>query len=313
MAHLVFAINVANRCAPKNLMEEEFSMLRTALLLLATVFAIPAFAQIPVKSYGQALVDEVVARNPGLLVIVIHVTPPNSPDNVIVASNIGRIGKKGDEDDMRVINTGKSNLEVAHGGERFEVELVLQDVGGDTIGALGLVFPFKAGVDKKALEKRAIRIRDGLKRRISTTGNLLEPFPFDPLATTKNHAQKLVDAAMARHPDLQILVMHVTPPNARDNIILASSIGRHGKKADEDDMRVINTGKPNLEVNATGKRFEVELVLQDQAGKTIGALGTVFAYKDGDDKSKLQKKAELIRDELRKQIPSIEKLAELDP
>lgn len=288
-------------------------MFRNALLLFATLFAVPVLALIPVKNYGQALVDEVVAKNPGLLVIVMHVTPPNSPDNLIIASNIGRIGKKGDEDDMRVINTGKSNLEVAHGGERFEVELVLQDVGGDSIGALGLVFPFKAGMDKLALEKRAIRIRDGLKRRISTVGNLLEPFPFDSLATTRNHAQKLVDATMAKHPELQILVMHVTPPGAKDNIILASSIGRHGKKADEDDMRVIDTGKPNLEVNATGKRFEVELVLQDKGGKTIGALGTVFAYKDGDDKSKLQKQAELIRDELRRQIPSIDRLAELDP
>ncbi len=288
-------------------------MLRTALLLLATAFAMPVFAQIPVKNYGQALVDEVVAKNPGLLIIVMHVTPPDSRDNLIIASNIGRIGKQGDEDDMRVINTGKSNLEVAHGGERFEVELVLQDVGGDTIGALGLVFPFKAGVDKLALEKRAVRIRDGLKRRISNAGNLMEPFPFDPLATTKNHAQKLVDAAMAKHPELQILMMHVAPTGAKDNIILASSIGRHGKKGDEDDMRVINTGKPNLEVNSTGKRFEVELVLQDTSGKTIGALGTVFAYKDGDDKGKLQKKAEAIRDELRKQIPSIEKLTELDP
>ena len=288
-------------------------MLRIALLLFVTVLIMPVFAQIPVKNYGQALVDEVVAKNPSLLVVVMHVTPPNGADNLIIASNIGRIGKKGDEDDMRVINTGKSNLEVAHGGERFEVELVLQDVGNDTIGALGLVFPYKKGVDKLALEKRAIRIRDGLKRRISNAGNLLEPFPFDPLATTKNHAQKLVDAAMAKHPALQILMMHVTPPGAKDNIILASSIGRHGKKADEDDMRVVNTGKPNLEVNATGRRFEVELVLLDKSGKNIGALGTVFAYKDGDDKAKLQKQAELIRDELKKQIPSIEKLAELDP
>lgn len=288
-------------------------MLRIAMLLLAAVIAMPVSAQIPVKVYGQQLVDEVVAKNPGLLVIVMHATPPNSADNVIVASNIGRIGKKGDEDDMRVINTGKSNLELAHGGQRFEVELVLQDVGGETIGALGLVFPFKAGVDKLALEKRAIRIRDGLKRRISNAANLLEPFPFDPLATTRNHAQKLVDAVMAKHPELQILMMHVTPPGAKDNIILASSIGRHGKKGDEDDMRVIETGKPNLEINSTGKRFEVELVLQDTSGKTIGALGTVFAYKDGDDKDKLRKQAEAIRDELRKQIPSIEKLAELDP
>jgi len=53
-------------------------------------------------------------------------------------------------------------------------------------------------------------------------------------------------------------------------VIIASNIGRIGKKADEDDMRVIETGKPNLEVNKKGDHFEVELVMQDQSGKTIG-------------------------------------------
>ena len=112
-------------------------MIRIALLLLACAVALPLHAQIPLKIYAQELVDQTVAKNPDLLVVVMHVTPPKSADNVIIASNIGRIGKLGDEDDMRVINTGKPNLEVAHGGDRFEVELVLRDVVGGTIGALG--------------------------------------------------------------------------------------------------------------------------------------------------------------------------------
>ena len=126
----------------------------------------------------------------------------------------------------------------------------------------------------------------------------------------KIYAQKLVDDTLAKHPEVIILAFHVTPPNSKDNVIIASNIGRIGKKADEDDLRVINTGKPNLEVNATGDHFEVELVLQDQAGKTIGAAGVVFAYKPGTDKAKLQKTAELIRDEIRKQTPTVDKLFE---
>jgi hypothetical protein len=126
----------------------------------------------------------------------------------------------------------------------------------------------------------------------------------------KIYAQKLVDAALASHPDVIILVMHVTPPKSSENVIIASNIGRYGKKADEDDLRVINTGKPNLEVNKKGDHFEVELVLQDIHRKTIGALGVVFNYKDGDDKAARQQQAEQLRDELRKQIPSREKLFE---
>lgn len=136
------------------------------------------------------------------------------------------------------------------------------------------------------------------------------PLAAQSPANAKTYAQRLVDETLGKHHELLILVMHVTPPNSSENIIIASNIGRIGKKADEDDLRVINTGKTNLEVNEKGDRFEVELVLQDQSGKTIGALGTVYPYKAGDDKAKLQKVAEQIRDELRKQIPSKDSLFE---
>jgi len=120
-----------------------------------------------------------------------------------------------------------------------------------------------------------------------------------------------VDDTLARHPDVVIIGMHVSSKDGgEDYPILASNIGRFGKKADEDDLRVIHTGKPNLEVNKKGNHFEVELPLQNQDKKTIGAIGIVFNYKPGVDKAELQKKAEHIRDELTKQIPSLEKLYE---
>ena len=288
-------------------------MMRAALLLLASVLAFPLHAQLPVKSYGQELVDQVVARNPRLLVIVLHVSPPNVPNYPIIASNIGRIGKVADEDDMRVITTEKTNLEIAHGGKRFEVELVLRDVAGTNLGALGLVFPYKNGDDKKALEKKAIGIRDWLAKRILNAANLVEHHPYEPLATTKTHAQKLVDDMLSRHSELIVLAMHVTPPKAKDNIILASNFGRIGKKGDDDDMKVINSGEPIVGVYGEGKRYGVELPLRDAANKTIGALSVGFHYNGGDDEKAFLARAEKVRDELQKRIPSVESLAELDP
>ena len=124
----------------------------------------------------------------------------------------------------------------------------------------------------------------------------------------KTYAQQLVDEILAKHPEVVILAMHVKSPSDPEYPIIASNIGRIGKKADEDDMRVINTGKPNLEVNEAGNHFEVELTLQDASRKTIGALGVVFNYKPGDDKAAFQKKAEQVRDELRARIPVEKKL-----
>ena len=60
-------------------------MVRVAFLVLACLLALPAAAQVPVKSYGQELVDQVVARNPGILVVVMHVSPPNVPNYPIIA------------------------------------------------------------------------------------------------------------------------------------------------------------------------------------------------------------------------------------
>jgi iron complex outermembrane receptor protein len=128
-------------------------------------------------------------------------------------------------------------------------------------------------------------------------------------APNKIYAQKLLDETLAKHKEVVIMAMHVTPPDKSDNVIIASNIVRIGKKADEDDMRVIETGKPNLERNKKGDHFEVELVMQDQAGKTIGAVGIVFMYKPNNEAA-FQKKAEEIRDEMRQQTPTLAKLFE---
>lgn len=115
-------------------------------------------------------------------------------------------------------------------------------------------------------------------------------------------AQKLVDEALAKHPEVILIAIHAQPPNHK-NLIVASNFGRIGKIGDEDDLRCIRTGKSNLEVAATGNHFEDELVLQDASGKTIGALGVVFHYKAGDDKDALVKIAEQVRDEMKTQLP----------
>jgi len=140
---------------------------------------------------------------------------------------------------------------------------------------------------------------------------VLATLPLCAQEAKKIYAQKLVDEALANHPDVVILAMHAKSPSDPEYPIIASNIGRIGKKADEDDMRVITTGKNNLEINKTGNHFEVELPLQDSAKNTIGALGVVFNYKPGANKLAMQKKAEQLRDEIRRQIPTESKLFEV--
>ena len=114
-------------------------------------------------------------------------------------------------------------------------------------------------------------------------------------------AQKLVDDALAKHPEVILMAIHAGAPKYD---IIASNFGRLGKLGDEDDLRCIHTGKKNLEVDKTGTHYEVEFPLKDKAGKTVGAVGVVFNYKQGDDKKANEAIADAIAQEMTAHIPN---------
>jgi hypothetical protein len=241
------------------------------------------------------------------------VTPPGEADNIIIASNFGRLGKKADEDDLGVIRTGRSKAEPNAAKTRFAVELPLEDLGGNTIGALGLNFGYKEGDDRQSLERIAVAIRNELKRRTADTANLVEPYPFDPAATTLTHAQKLVDRMLAQYAGLLSMRL-CTVSSASDCSVIASSVGRIGTQADRTEAEVMHTGKPLLEVDPThSDRLNVHLALRDSSGKSIGIVTLVHPYRGGDDKSELLESSTRIRDELSSQVSSVAALLALDP
>lgn len=295
-------------------------MFRLQLMAAAALLAGAAQADEPAApaklsshSYAQHLVDQALAAHKDVVVMAMHVTPPKAKQNVIIASNIGRLGKAADADDLRVVTTGQAGVAVNAAGDRLEVEEPLEDVEGNVIGALGIVFPYKAGDDKQARRAEADAIRDQMAKRTLHVRNLLDPWPYDPRFSANMRAQALVDAMVAAHPELLVFAIHATPPGSKTNVILGSTIGRIGKKADEDDLRVIDKGVTNREISDTGKRFEAELPLNDARGRRIGALGVVLPYKPGDDKDALVAHAEQIRDELARQIASPADLVRLSP
>ncbi|MDB5451260.1 MAG: TonB-dependent siderophore receptor [Phenylobacterium sp.] len=288
-------------------------MKRMALALAASTIALNAQAaepahpaKSPAHSYMQHLVELSARAHPEVLVLMAHVTPPDAPSsaNVVLGSTIGRFGKKADEDDLDVIDKGTVKLEVNKAGDRFEVEEPLLNTAGVRIGALGVVFPYAKGQDTKPYEATARQIQAEIGRRVLHNANAFEAYPYDPKFSDNTRAQALVDKTLAAHPDLRVLALHATPPASKQNVIIASSIGRIGKKADEDDLSIIKTEKTIVEVNKTSDLLEVAMVARDAKGRNIGALGTVFPYKAGDDKAAREREALQIRDELARQIPA---------
>ena len=121
---------------------------------------------------AQALVDDALSKHPNVILMAIHA---GAPKYDIIASNFGRIGKLGDEDDLRCIHTGKANLEVDKTGRHFEDEMAIKDKSGKTVGALGVVFNYKPGTDKAALQKEADEILKDMEARIKSEKALFGP------------------------------------------------------------------------------------------------------------------------------------------
>lgn len=186
------------------------------------------------------------------------------------------------------------------------VQVNLLDVSGDPIGVIEFKFKAAAAANRTVVQD----VQQALAHRLISAKNGLDPYPYDKAHTDRTYAQALVEETFAKHPEVIILAIHSTPPHEKINIISGSTIGRIGKPADEDDLRVIQKGSTNLEIAENGKRFEAEVPLNDAKGKRIGALGVVFAYKAGDDKEALHQQALKVRDEIAAKIKSAAVLAQ---
>lgn len=113
---------------------------------------------------AQKLVDEAIDADPLLVTIGMHVTPVGQPNNIIAASNFGRIGKLGDADDAKVMS-GEIIRDTTNGGKRLAVAVPMKDRAGTTIGALSTSYKLGPDLNPAQAEARALKLRDWLAQR----------------------------------------------------------------------------------------------------------------------------------------------------
>lgn len=128
-------------------------------------------ALLPGKSPAQRLVDELSKKHPELVRVGLHVTPPGSSENIIVASNVAaKLGQKSDPEDLRAMETGRPV--VLREGENFDVTLPLHDATGKIIGAIGLTLKPAGGEEEGDATRRARAIASELEKRIPSRDSL---------------------------------------------------------------------------------------------------------------------------------------------
>ena len=273
---------------------------------VAVVALATAVAAAPV-TWVQHLVEQQHEAHKAVVEITVASSKDGKAAPVIVASTAGAQGEATKEQ-KQVIAEGHAHHTLLESGD-LRVTEPLHDVVGGVIGAMTIVFKHPDSAGMKDADKIAAEIQRAVGKHLISAKNAFDPYPYSAYPE-HTFAQALVEKTFAKHPEVIILATHSTPPGGKVNVISGSSIGRLGKEADEDDLRVIEKGETNLEVADNDQRFKVELPLNDALGKRIGALGVVLRYSANADKEALHKRAIAIRDEMARQIPDAAALAQ---
>lgn len=277
---------------------------RSMLLVIAAFslgMVVPRVSAASPHTYAEKLMTDSLTRHPNVLFLVVRA---NAPAGSGTSYTTGRV----DAASSAAIAAAERQQKSGAFGERYLAELPLQDVAGAPVGWLTVGFSYDPKADVALFQHTADAVQHELRRKVTNAGNLIEPYPYDPSVPPDTFAQRLVDETLSQYPDILILAIHSAHPNDKVSMIIGSNIGRIGKKDTEDDMQVLRTGKPYLEIKAPGDRYEDILILRDRRGKTVGTVAVLLPFHVGGDASAAQHEAELIRDEMGRKIPSLDSL-----
>ncbi len=107
---------------------------------------------------------------------------------------------------------------------------------------------------------------------------------------------------MAKHPEMQTIGLHVTPPGLTESLNIAcSKPGKVGKVSAAIDTGVIATGKPSSRLTPKGA-FDMGVPISDAMGHPLGMVVIVIRETFTSDPQVALKQAFLIRDELQSQL-----------
>lgn len=271
------------------------------------VLLLPAFAlaveYVPPVSGGrtwmQQQVEAAKQSHPRIEAIIASGAHDKTHENVILGSTLGASLVF-----TKALPADRDGSVISANRRRFIVREALLSSSRHRIGTLELHFAYRRGLRTASLLMEARAVQAEIGRATLSSKNAIDPYPYDPAYGPDTYAQVLTERLTRAHRDVLVMMLHATRPGGKDNVVIGSNIGRFGKLADEDDLRVIEQGSTNLEVGGDDKdRFETELPLLDAAGTRIGALGLVFGLAKGQDQEALHRHGIAIRDELASLIP----------
>jgi hypothetical protein len=139
--------------------------------LVTRALANPTAPSTKERIFAQALVEDTLAKHPGLSGLGIATTSPDGHDCATIADTDAKeLGDKCDKGEVAVMKTGKPTVEKE--GDGYDVTLPLH-VSGKTIGIIGM--DFKLDQAEAGLLDRAKAIAKEMEDQIPSKSKLFEP------------------------------------------------------------------------------------------------------------------------------------------
>ncbi|MGH7105997.1 MAG: hypothetical protein ACREFT_05780, partial [Acetobacteraceae bacterium] len=152
--------------------------------------------------------------------------------------------------------------------------------------------------------KSAREVQGWLSQVIPNREQLFFPF-IRGTATGDTLAQKLTMQALARHPDILVVAMHLVPPGGTENKVIAiNEPTLFGHPSDQVDSGIAKSGETIMQLIPSSHRMEVHMPLRDSHGLLIGTICTVFLWQTESQSADFYVRSLAMRDELAPQIPS---------
>lgn len=274
-----------------------------ALLPILGLAPFAAHAAVERTVYAQILINRVASTHSDLLGFEMYAVPPGATDNQVVAANDGRPGAKADAEVLDVIRTEEARFAAAAGG-RCEVLLPLLSASDQVVGAMRLVYRAETGRSKASYLESAREVQGWLSQVILNRQQLFFPFILGT-AAGDTLAQKLTMQALARHPDILVVAMHLVPPGGTENKVIAiNEPTLLGHPSDQVDSGIAKSGETIMQLIPSSHRMEVHMPLRDRHGLLIGTICTVFLWRTESQSADFYVRSLALRDELAPQIPS---------
>ena len=142
-------------------------MKSTVLVILGLLFV--SCHSLPQKSHefkaAQLLVEQTIAKHPGVVRLTIHAIPAGRTKSMIIACNIReKLGALSDPEDLMAMKTGK--FVILKEGDKLDVTAPILDRSGEAIAATGITLSFSENTSEKALVDKAIVIAQELTTAI---------------------------------------------------------------------------------------------------------------------------------------------------